>query len=596
MGNSPSLDRLEGRLSVPDYGLGEILPWLIAFIEEKNKKKLKDFGIVFHFQRVKKTKERNFSAQRFFIRHGGVRKRARMEARKVFRILSRPNPIAPFVCGLDVASMELPTPPDVFAPTYRFLRKNPILIEKRSEIRSLLGLEYLPTDAPPNPNLRMTYHVGEDFRHLFSGLRAIDEVVQFLAPDPGDRLGHAIALGISPRVWGDYIGWQTVLPKQEWLDNLVWVQNLLGPNHALVEKLKLNQHICTFFEAIYGEPIRKSALREKKIFAQKIADWKCSKEGATPFDGDLEKPSFSLFIEDNFYSLSEAWLLRQLDPYSVSFERLKEGKLDIIEDPSFSRERQRWYQTQKEIANILEKRISSANAYRYLLLYWHNKDVFDRGNELLFLDMRDKKELWLELLQEVQARMLEIVVEERLVVEANPSSNWSIGPMQNLDDHHIFNLTLDQKNQLEPKIQVTVNTDNPGVFSTSLAHEFYLLGEVLLKKGVAEPEVVKWLEWLRENGQNSTFLESAQYADDGLWKKETLEKLRLRIPSLAQRITGTRDRVQAWLDTFIRETCEDIESPLRRPFNADQARMIEKILKPENLELLLKMLNEHESS
>jgi hypothetical protein len=54
----------------------------------------------------------------------------------------------------------------------------------------------------------MTYHVGEAFRHLLSGLRAIDEVLRFLNPQPGDSISHGIVLGLDPAVWLQQIGSQ----------------------------------------------------------------------------------------------------------------------------------------------------------------------------------------------------------------------------------------------------------------------------------------------------------------------------------------------------------------------------------------------------
>ena len=41
-------------------------------------------------------------------------------------------------------------------------------------------------------NMGFTYHVGEDFRHIASGLRHVDEVIENFHYKAGDRLGHAI--------------------------------------------------------------------------------------------------------------------------------------------------------------------------------------------------------------------------------------------------------------------------------------------------------------------------------------------------------------------------------------------------------------------
>lgn len=43
----------------------------------------------------------------------------------------------------------------------------------------------------------MTYHTGEDFLDIVDGLRAIDEAMLFLQMEKGERLGHAMALGVG---------------------------------------------------------------------------------------------------------------------------------------------------------------------------------------------------------------------------------------------------------------------------------------------------------------------------------------------------------------------------------------------------------------
>ena len=53
----------------------------------------------------------------------------------------------------------------------------------------------------PFQSLGFTFHAGEDFRHLLSGLRRIYEVVYFLKFHAGDRLCHGLALGILVDDW-----------------------------------------------------------------------------------------------------------------------------------------------------------------------------------------------------------------------------------------------------------------------------------------------------------------------------------------------------------------------------------------------------------
>jgi len=128
------------------------------------------------------------------------------------------------------------------------------------------------------------------------------------------------------------------------------------------------------------------------------------------------------------------------------------------------------------------------------------------GDEIITIDIREKKNTWLKVFKEAQHNVQKMVKEHQLAIEVNPTSNRVIGPMEKMADHPIFKLTLDKQQHLEREIRVTINTDDPGVFSTSLPHEYYLLGEILVNRGVPEPEVVRWLDWLRKNGKDHSFL------------------------------------------------------------------------------------------
>jgi hypothetical protein len=68
--------------------------------------------------------------------------------------------------GLDVAGDELTTPTEAFAPALRWLRRGPRSINCLFDERPLRGLH-------------LSIHAGEDYNHLLTGLRHIDETVKF---------------------------------------------------------------------------------------------------------------------------------------------------------------------------------------------------------------------------------------------------------------------------------------------------------------------------------------------------------------------------------------------------------------------------------
>ena len=88
--------------------------------------------------------------------------------------------------GLDLASEELKGP--LWLAISSLLKLRDV---SRCVARQKRGLQ----------PLRLTLHVGEDFRHIASGLRAIHEPFAWRLIERGDRLGHALALGIDTTVW-----------------------------------------------------------------------------------------------------------------------------------------------------------------------------------------------------------------------------------------------------------------------------------------------------------------------------------------------------------------------------------------------------------
>lgn len=87
--------------------------------------------------------------------------------------------------GLDLAGEETEGPLWLYAPILRDLRK------RLDQQCAAAGV----------PGIRLTVHVGESFRHLASGLRAVHEPLLFGLTRDGDRLGHALALGLDPARW-----------------------------------------------------------------------------------------------------------------------------------------------------------------------------------------------------------------------------------------------------------------------------------------------------------------------------------------------------------------------------------------------------------
>jgi len=131
--------------------------------------------------------------------------------------------------GIDGAGNELYTRPEVFAPTFRYMR-------------DVFSKEF-------NKDLKFTFHAGEDFIHIISGIRYIYEAFNYLDMKEYDRIGHATALGIKPKFWREKLNSKIVISKGEWLDNLIFLEHFLD-----IDSLK--KPISDRWKYIYGEEAR----------------------------------------------------------------------------------------------------------------------------------------------------------------------------------------------------------------------------------------------------------------------------------------------------------------------------------------------------
>lgn len=145
-----------------------------------------------------------------------------------------------YIVGLDAASEELNIEPWVYAPVFRYARSR-----RNTYPRQLCT-------RMPIPNLGLTYHVGEEFRHLVSGLRVTDEVLEHFGFKAGDRLGHAISLQADPLLWQQE-NQVCSLPALEHLENLLWLWNLKNTEPELELMADVDKRILETARSLYGK-------------------------------------------------------------------------------------------------------------------------------------------------------------------------------------------------------------------------------------------------------------------------------------------------------------------------------------------------------
>ena len=148
---------------------------------------------VLHFP---KKKDQAFSAGT--PRNQNVRMASFRQARSIAALLEKETDINEKIRGIDACSSEIACRPEAFGQVFRYL----------------LDLEFPCKKGGMKTKLHATYHAGEDFLDIADGLRAIDEAIEFCGLERGSRIGHALALGISPWDYYKYKGCKLTLPKQ----------------------------------------------------------------------------------------------------------------------------------------------------------------------------------------------------------------------------------------------------------------------------------------------------------------------------------------------------------------------------------------------
>src|SRR5262249_32052310 len=77
------------------------------------------------------------------------------------------------------------------------------------------------------PPLRTSVHAGEDFVHLQTGLRHVDEAVWGFEMAEGDRIRPGLPLGVDPAEWALRAGVPAVRREVRWFD-LAWEGDWYG--------------------------------------------------------------------------------------------------------------------------------------------------------------------------------------------------------------------------------------------------------------------------------------------------------------------------------------------------------------------------------
>lgn len=397
--------------------------------------------------------------------------------------------------GLDVAGDENDARIEVYAPMLRWLRQ---------------GLPALPTPLQCEPSVfhgfHLSVHTGEDYAHPASGMRHVDETVRFCQMRAGDRLGHALALGIEP---SDWLARQDAarLPLDEYVDNLVWLWDYAV---RLCGRLPMAAQI---------EP----------ILARKIARWAPLLPWA---QGCPDVRAHTLhqawLLRGNDYSQWQRWQHAQLidDEIRVAVPDLARLRRHSERDMNVPRTEDwgAWLYLQRH-ASLLGYASSDLRPPTLPMMTlkrttspladapadsWSSTAFSAPAAKPVYEDSYGDMEL--EFMYALQDALLDEYDQLGLSIEANPTSNVQIAQLDGYHAHPVFRWYPPDENTLAPgekhnrfglrrgPIRVSINTDDPGILPTTLRTEYALLREAARQHGVTRTTAQAWLTRLREYG------------------------------------------------------------------------------------------------
>ncbi|MCB9791381.1 MAG: hypothetical protein H6741_01525 [Alphaproteobacteria bacterium] len=365
-------------------------------------------------------------------------------------LLERSETLLYPIRGLDVAGRELDGPLWMFAP---FLRR---LLAHSRELAATRSV----------PPLRLTVHAGEDFSHLATGLRAIHEPFAWELMTRGDRVGHALALGLDPERWAARHP-MVQQPRWERLIDLLW---MLKP-HALL-----------------GAPVDPERLWTE-VGEHAIHLW-----GEVPPEAVLS----TLWSALGWLEISHLGRLIQARPHWKPSESLY------------------WMQ----VLMASQGGAPPDGAWRPLSRQ-EAEEARDRALDWVEVDAAAD----LPELRRLQVGLRRLLARYQATIELNPSSNLIIGDLQVPVDQQVFTRRATASEDLDV-LPTTFSADDPLCFSTELSSELaYAWAGVVVAQGVAPSFAVRWLDEAVVNAWRGRFtlpdarLQAVAVPGGGEWRR-----------------------------------------------------------------------------
>lgn len=267
-----------------------------------------------------------------------------------------------------------------------------------------------------------TMHVGEDFYDIADGLRAIDETIVFLGVEKGWRLGHCVAMGIDSYDFYQRKHWVMTMPCQTMLDNLIWVAMTCKE-----EKITIPQTLMV-----------RMAMEIKQLLTRMFGD---------------KRPRMETYYR-------AMWLMSDVS-----------GEISGGAHPA-------WERTMKCLHERCVRSRKDGDAVITAHKMLTDAVIKARGSESVKWKIgRD----YMLLMSKLQKAMMKRVEKLGVTIESNPTSNLMLSTMQRYDEHPLFKQNNPSK-WWGKHLPLTINTDDKGIFGTSLLNEYMLVAKAMNKR------------------------------------------------------------------------------------------------------------------
>lgn len=440
-----------------------------AFLNDEIKKK---FFYTLHF-----IKQPDKNIQFGACRNYKLRLRIEQQAKAILELRRLYPSSANRVLGIDAAGDEVDCRPETFGTVFRLLQdydNHSLNISSSNELRQI----------------KTTYHVGEDNYDIVDALRAIDEAVLFLKLRSGSRLGHATLLGISAKSFYERKKNAVHMPRQIFLDNIVWMYFFIKNNSVHFDSLAL---LTSYLEEQFQ-------IHFNKIYLVGIQNgYVSNKLDKIPHNTYHRIPNNNELCKFDIYRYYLSWILRGDDP--ELYENGYYKKPCVASDT---------YKICCSDEKMTVARDSFEAVYLYYL-YHYNVKIRELGAQRISISLPD---YFIEAVKTLQKVMIKKIEMMGIAIETNPSSNLFISTIDSYDEHPISNFYDNclNKNRSKTQLNVSINTDDKSVFSTCLSNEYAYLAFYLENKKDENGnplynrfEVYSWLDEIRRMGNEQSF-------------------------------------------------------------------------------------------